>query len=196
MKPRISTTNWCTNAIAAARTLGHITSWWNLPHPIPYPTHEVQGIPCPELHCVLTPGARQYSSDDHNLAHFCRQRDYRGSGIVAFLDGSYSTNLSGYAAILIKAEDFYLSPSGKLEALHCPASHVVLKGKGPVSGANYTAEVLAILHTLRATPINIPLFIWSDALSMMQALQKPLVSEFQRLRLGSRTLVLPARAFL
>ena len=69
-------------------------------------------------------------------------------------------------------------------------------GTAPVSGANYTAEMQALLTTMHAIPVNVPLLCGSDALSAIQVLQKRFVSDTAALRLGARSLVLPARSLI
>jgi len=115
-------------------------------------------------------------------------------GLVAFTDGSFidqegtDDGMCGYAAVMCRVED-YLNPDYDFEA----GTYVVLKGAAPLAGANYTAEVKALLAVLHAVPVNVPLLCISDALSALQVLWKPTIANGARIRLGSRALSSAAR---
>ena len=72
----------------------------------------------------------------------------------------------------------------------------VLRGAAPLAGANYAAEVKALLAVLHGIPLNAPLLCISDALSALQVLWKPVLANGGRVRLGARSLVVPARTLL
>ena len=64
---------------------------------------------------------------------------------------------SGYAVVICKLTDV-VDPDFDFSAEKC----VVLTGTAPVSGANYTAEMQALLTTVYAIPVNVPLLCGSD----------------------------------
>ena len=70
---------------------------------------------------------------------------------------------------------------------------VVLTGCAPVSGANYTAEVCAVLTALHAVPLDVPLVLLSDAESVLKVLARRIISATAWLRLGARSLMTPIR---
>jgi hypothetical protein len=132
-----------------------------------------------------------------DLGSYCTDPEYSGAGFVVFTDGSFirgedsTEDVCGYAAVVCRMED-YLRPGYDFEE----GSYIVLAGAAPLAGANYAAEVKALLVALFALPIEAPLLCVSDALSALQVLWKPTVASGARLRAGARSLVGPARALL
>ena len=89
---------------------------------------------------------------------------------------------------MIRMED-YLDPTYTF----AEGTYHVLRGAAPLAGANYAAEVKALLAVLHGIPLNAPLLCISDALSALQVLWKPVLANGGRIRLGARSLVVPAR---
>jgi hypothetical protein len=118
-------------------------------------------------------------------------------GVVAFTDGSFIRDheqlgsVCGWAAVLIREED-YLDPNYQFEK----GSYTVLRGAAPLAGANYAAEVKALLAVLHAVPVSTRLLCISDSLGALQVIWKPVMPNGARLRLGARSLVAPARRLL
>jgi hypothetical protein len=115
-----------------------------------------------------------------------------GASLVCFTDGSFQAGgLGGFAAIFCDAravqEDGYL---------FCPDSFTAIYGPSPSSGANYAAEVRAILAALQSTPVDTDLRIVTDCLSALQSLAVEVVSEGRRLRSGARSLITSCRNLL
>ena len=84
-------------------------------------------MPCPILGCTLLPDP----AEDRTLEGFCGD-DYEGLGLVAFTDGSYfvdhdqGESRCGYAAVLIRKED-YLDPTYNFTE----GTYFVLRGAPP-----------------------------------------------------------------
>ena len=155
-----------------ALQLGH-TLTWNAPRAVARVL--TYGVPSAVLGCSLIPDP---ASDD-TLHTFCFEPGYTGLGYAAFTDGTgFERSVCGFAAVVCRMEDF-LNPAYRFEE----GTYVVLKGTAPLAGANYAAEVKALLAVLHAIPINAPLFCVSDALSALQVLWKPTVANGARLRL-------------
>jgi ribonuclease HI len=173
--------------LRAAQETGHTIVWT---HRAPPPALSLprRGVYRPELGCSLLEGAGLPGA----LPYYCVQDEYRGTGLVAFTDGSFAIAdgegaTSGYAVVLCRLEDV-LRPDFRPER-RC----VVLSGTAPVSGANYTAEVAAVLTALHAVPINVPLVLLSDAESVLKVLSRRMISVTAWLRLGARSLMGPLR---
>ena len=111
--------------------------------------------------------------------------------VAAFTDGSYAKSNAGFAAVLCDAG-----------AMHSPGfvfsncTSRILKGESPSSGRNYTAECMAILAALHAVPLDAPLTVYTDALSAIQAIERPLLSESARIRMGARPVIKTIRRFI
>ena len=180
--------HWCSAAVSSLRALGHTLSWKRCyPHGPPWQppcfSTEVPGSFEPALDCVLNPHA--HTSTDSGLEFYCRNNTPH-PGLIAFTDGSFHSGRSGWAVVLYKA-----GPDGRHPEID--STPVVLTGSAPGDGANYTAEVRALLAVLHRIPIDVNVFIWSDALSALQVMERPFLPEFKRLRLGCRSLMLPLR---
>ena len=101
--------------------------------------------------------------------------------LIAFTDGSYMTqDRSGYASVLCREVD--VTDNFDFHRDRC----VVLSGGSPRAGRSYSAELSAVIATLFSVPANSTILIVSDSLSACQAIQRPLVCESLRLRLGCR----------
>ena len=149
------------------------------------------GVFSPELGCSLLANP----AEDSTLGTFCRD-NYNVLGLVAFTDGSYTAHAGcggtcGFAAVLIRVED-YLDPTFTF----AEGNHVTLSGAAPLAGANYAAEVKALLAVLHCVPLGVPLLCISDALSALQVLWKPILANGARVRAGARSLVTAARVLL
>ena len=103
-----------------------------------------------------------------------------GQYLVAFTDGSTRPGRgepSGFAAVVCGAASLYptVCSSGVIRA----------------SGNNYLAECMAVRVVLQMVPVNVPLLLYSDALSVIQELVTPRwhVSERKRLRAAARPVV-------
>ena len=114
------------------------------------------------------------------------------AGVCAFTDGSFtSPSMGGYAAILCR-ESSLSSPGFSFDGKWC----VTLSGSSPLAGRNYSAECAAIAVALQAVPLNCPLRIYTDALSVMQSLSQGVLSASHRVRLGARPLIVSCRRLI
>ena len=180
-----------TRAVRCAHSCGHTVALEDPARPV-VPRLPIAGVFHEKLQCPLLP----YAGTAASLSTYCLFPGYSGAGLVAFTDGSFRHDegrgcQSGYAVVICKLTDV-VDPDFDFSAEKC----VVLTGTAPVSGANYTAEMQALLTTMHAIPVNVPLLCGSDALSAIQVLQKRFVSDTAALRLGARSLVLPARSLI
>ena len=160
-----------TSALHCAHVNGHTLALETLTEPVAF-RHGCTGAFNTTLQCSLLPDAGTAAS----LSQYCVQPRYDGVGLVAFTDGSFTEGStgqcrSGYAVVLCKLSDV-LDPHFNFADDKC----VVLTGTAPVSGANYTAEMQALLIALHAVPVNVPLLVGSDALSAIQVLRERWVS--------------------
>jgi hypothetical protein len=177
------------HALKLAAELGHYLSYRA---PTALVSRSVAGVLCPILGCTLLPNP----AEDRTLEGFCGD-DYEGLGLVAFTDGSYfvdhdqGESRCGYAAVLIRKED-YLDPTYTFTE----GTYFVLRGAAPLAGANYAAEVKALLAVLHSVPVKMPVLCVSDALSALQVLWKPVLANGARMRMGARSLGSAARALL
>jgi len=182
-----------TNAIRYAQANGHTIAVEDFAKPVTFRL-PVTGEYNEKLGCFLLPHAGTAAC----MSQYCVQHGYEGPGLIAFTDGSFVNASedglacqSGFAVVLCKLDDV-LRPGFDFGADEC----VVLSGTAPISGANYTAEMMALLTTLHAVPVNVPLQCGSDALSALQTIQKRWISKGAALRLGARSLALPTRALV
>jgi len=110
--------------------------------------------------------------------------------LVAFTDGSSISWCSAYAFAICRAdlcvEGF--SPS--------PSNCVLSSGQSPTAGRNYVAEAIAILGVIMSVPVNANLTIYTDALSVKDVMDAPLIAEGRRLRLGGRPVICTLRQAL
>ena len=101
--------------------------------------------------------------------------------VAAFTDGSHTRGQGGgYAAVFFAAADV-------LGTLRDP---YVAAGPAPLAGANYAAEVRAVLTALDYT---VDTDVYTDCASAVEVLSKDLVPLGKRLRLGARSLVMGCR---
>ena len=183
-----------TGALRDALFAGHTMAWPDRIRPLPF-TFSATGVFHPEIGCNLLPGA----CSPVQSPFYCLQPSYSGQRLVAFTDGSFTPSdgrpgsraMSGSAVVICRAEDIR---TAGYDFHH--GSYVTLSCTAPVSGANYTAEVKALYTLLHAVFLNVPLMCASDALSALQAMWKPAISRGGELRLGARSLTLPARSLL
>jgi hypothetical protein len=155
--------------------------------------------------CRITGALYHAASLNHHLTRRREQDPHRRAGCVpvirpddagytVFTDGSYKASgggRCGFAAVICRTADLQ-APGYNFQA----GTYVVRKGSAPLAGANFAAEVMALLETLRVVPVNTPLVCVSDAFSALQVLRKPCIANGARVRLGARSLVVPARALL
>jgi hypothetical protein len=66
---------------------------------------------------------------------------------------------------------------------------VVHAAPTPPSGANYTAEAVAHVHAKLCLPVNVRRFFFSDALSLLQATENPVLALGKQTRTGSRSAI-------
>jgi ribonuclease HI len=140
------------------------------------------GSACTALNCPIL-------YDYGNNYHCLPSLEPPPLGIVAFTDGSFAPHAGGgYAAILCAPTD--------LPNLCNSTPKVTLTGPTPLAGANYAAELRAILAALQAVPINVTIKFVTDAQSAIHAILKDLLPEGTRLRLGCRSLVISCRELI